>query len=188
MGTRGPAGPADDLGVDDIVDLLAAGAHCSLSPTVPVSQLDHALQTAALLAKSHPKDLELAVAGLVHDIGHLLPGGRDETHAEDAAAAVRRQLGERVAAIVGLHVLAKRYLVGSEDGYGGELSSDSVVSLGRQGGALGEPERAAFLASAHAGDAVVLRRADDHGKAEGLEVPGLDHWVPLLRELATGPV
>ncbi len=183
--TAGTAGEVD-LGVDDIFDLLAVGAHRTLSPTVPVSQLDHALQTAALLARSQPADVELAVAGLVHDIGHLLAGGRDETHAEDAAAAVRQVLGERVAGIVGLHVEAKRYLVGTEPGYGGELSSDSVVSLGRQGGALGEPERAAFLALPFAGDAVVLRRADDHGKAEGLEVPGVDHWVPVLQKLAGG--
>jgi predicted HD phosphohydrolase len=31
-----------------------------------VSQLDHALQTAALLAQRHRDDTELTVAGLVH--------------------------------------------------------------------------------------------------------------------------
>ena len=84
----------------------------------------------------HPDDVELAVAGLVHDIGHLLPGGTDEAHADDGAAAVRGALGERVAGIVGLHVEAKRYLVATEGDYDGALTSDSVVSLRRQGGAL----------------------------------------------------
>ena len=75
-----------DLSVDDMLDVLATGSGVPLSPGLPVSQLDHALQTAALLAHLHPDDDELAVAGLVHDIGHLLPGGTDEAHATDAAA------------------------------------------------------------------------------------------------------
>ena len=62
--------------------------------------------------------------------------GSDETHADDAARRRARALGERVAGIVGLHVEAKRYLVATEAGYGGVLTNDSVVSLGRQGGAL----------------------------------------------------
>ena len=64
-----------------IVDLLAGGAHCPCAPGCAVTQLDHALQTAALLERKCPDDAELAVAGLVHDIGHLLPGVGDEAHA-----------------------------------------------------------------------------------------------------------
>ena len=177
------AGPG--LSVDELVDLLATvGPTHQLSPTVAVSQLDHALQTAALLERARPDDAELAVAGLVHDIGHLLSGGTDEAHAEDGAAAVRRVLGERVAGIVGLHVEAKRYLVGVEGGYDGELSDDSVLSLRRQGGSLGATEAAAFAGLPLAADAVTLRRADDHGKAEGLVVHPLEWWVPRLRAVA----
>jgi predicted HD phosphohydrolase len=173
------------LSVDELVDLLATvGPTLQLSPTVTVSQLDHALQTAALLERAHPDDAELSVAGLVHDIGHLLPGGTDEAHAEDAAAAVRGVLGQRVAGIVGLHVEAKRYLVGVEGGYDGELTDDSVISLRRQGGSLGEAEAAAFVRLPLAGDAVTLRRADDHGKAEGLVVHPLAWWVPRLRAVS----
>ena len=173
------------LSVDELVDLLATvGPARQLSPTVAVSQLDHALQTAALLEQAHRDDAELAVAGLVHDIGHLLPGGTDEAHAGDAATAVRAALGERVAGIVGLHVEAKRYLVGAEGGYDGELSNDSVVSLRRQGGSLGAEDAEAFARLPLAGDAVALRRADDRGKAEGLEVHPLDWWVPRLRAVS----
>jgi predicted HD phosphohydrolase len=172
------------LSVDEIVAVLASGADRSLSPHAGVSQLDHALQTAARLAHEHPGDLELAAAGLVHDLGHLLPGGSDERHATDGAAAVRLVLGERVARIVALHVEAKRYLVASEGGYGGRLSGDSVRSLGRQGGALSSGEGDAFLRLESAGDALVLRRADDMAKVEGLVVDALDRWVPLLRQMA----
>jgi predicted HD phosphohydrolase len=178
------SGAVRGLSVDEIVAVLAAGAHRPLGPGVTVSQLDHALQTAALLGQRRPGDDELALAGLVHDIGQWLPGGTDETHATDAARAVRQTLGERVAAVVGLHVEAKRYLVATEGGYGGVLTTDSVVSLGRQGGAMSAEETDAFLGRPESSDAVVLRRADDSGKVQGLAVAGLAQWVPLLRETA----
>ena len=167
-----------DLSVDEILDYVAAGAHHTLSPSLAVTQLDHALQTAALLAQRHPDDTELAVAGLVHDIGHLLPGGRDETHAADAAAAVRAALGERVAGIVGLHVEAKRYLVATEGDYGGVLSGDSVVSLDRQGGALAAGEVAAFEALPAGG----RRRAAAAGRR-----PGKGGWARGPRRRPLGP-
>jgi predicted HD phosphohydrolase len=183
MSARG-ADVDPDLDVDGMLEVLAAGADHQLSPGVGVTLLDHALQTAALLAHLHPGDDELAAAGLVHDIGHLLPGGTDETHAGDAARAVRRTLGERVAGTVGLHVEAKRYLVATDDSYGAVLADDSVLSLRRQGGALTDEAAAAFLARPWAADAVTLRRADDSGKVEGVEVGDLDRWTPLLHDLA----
>ena len=70
-----------------------------------------------------------------------------------------------------------------DPGYGGVLTDDSVVSLQRQGGAMTEEQAAAFLALPWASDAVTLRRADDSGKVEGLAVPELESWVPLLQDL-----
>ncbi len=178
---RMPQGAA--LGVDEIVAVLASGADWPLGPGVAVTQLEHALQTAAALRRDEPDDDELAVAGLVHDLGQLLAGARDKTHAADGAAAVRVVLGERVAGIVALHVEAKRYLVAVDGNYTARLAGDSVVSLGRQGGALDGAGAAAFLRRPWAADAVTLRRADDGGKADGLGlvVEGLEAWVPLLR-------
>jgi predicted HD phosphohydrolase len=173
-----------DLDADQMIEVLATGVDFALSPGVPVSQLDHALQTAALLAHLHPGDDELAAAGLVHDLGHLLPGGTDEAHADDAARAVRRALGERVAGIVGLHIEAKRYLVATDPDYGGMLTNDSVVSLQRQGGAMRQQDAEAFLAQQWATDAVTLRRADDSGKVEGLVVRDLASWAPLLHAVS----
>jgi predicted HD phosphohydrolase len=178
---------ATGLSVDEILGVVAAGSEQRLDPGAGVSLLEHALQTAALLARRHRGDGELAAAGLVHDIVRLLPGGTDKTHAAAAAGAVRGTLGERVAAIVALHVEAKRYLVAAEAGYAGVLGADSVVSLGRQGGALSAAGMAAFRARPWAADALALRRADDAGKVEDLEVGELADWVPLLRELAGEP-
>ncbi|HSZ36468.1 MAG TPA: HD domain-containing protein [Acidimicrobiales bacterium] len=173
-----------ELSVEEIVAVLAGGDERPLSAGQPVTQLDHALQTAALLYRDEPDDVELAVAGLVHDLGQLLAGARDETHAADGAAAVQAALGERVAGIVALHVEAKRYLVGIDSNYEATLGGDSVLSLGRQGGALTSSEAAEFLALPWASDAVTLRLADDRGKVEELGVDGLDHWVPLLQQLS----
>jgi predicted HD phosphohydrolase len=172
------------LGVDELVQLLAGGATRRLHAGTAVSQLQHALQTAALLLQRHPDDLELAVAGLVHDVGHLMPGVDDEAHASAGAAAVHAALGDRVAGLVALHVEAKRYLVATVPGYGDELGSDSMASLATQGGSLSPEEAVAFAALPLAPEAMSLRRADDSGKVEGLVVGDLRSWVPLLRAVS----
>jgi predicted HD phosphohydrolase len=175
---------ASGLTVDEIVDLLRLGADAALGPDLALSQLDHALQTAASLAATHCEDTELVAAGLVHDIGHLLPGVGDEAHAAAGARVVRSALGVRVAGLVALHVDAKRYLVATDLGYGHTLAEDSVASLAHQGGSMSAIEAEAFWARPLAGAALALRRADERAKAEGRRVEGLDHWVPLLRKLS----
>jgi predicted HD phosphohydrolase len=175
---------APSLSVDEVLELLATGADRPLRFGAAVTQLDHALQTAALLGAECPEDHELAVAGLVHDLGHLLPGVGDDQHATVAAVSVRETFGARVAELVELHVDAKRYLVATEPDYGNVLAQDSVASLGEQGGALSEGEAARFATHPLAGDAVRLRRADDNGKADGLAVPVLSDWVPVVRRVS----
>jgi predicted HD phosphohydrolase len=173
------------LSLDQIEALLASGAVRPVEVgdgsgrVLDHSHLDHALQVAAVLHAACPDDAELAVAGLVHDIGHLLDGVSDAEHAEAGQAALGRALGPRVAGLVGLHVAAKRYLVAVE-GYGAVLSADSVSSLARQGGAMSEPERRAFTSLALSADAVRLRRADEGGKVPGLVVGELGDWHETL--------
>jgi predicted HD phosphohydrolase len=174
------------LTVDEIVEILRGGVGVALAPGLELSQLDHALQTAASLATTHTRDAELTAAGLVHDIGHLLPAVGDEAHAAVGAGAVRAALGERVAGLVALHVDAKRYLVATDPGYGDTLAADSAASLTHQGGSLSTAEAETFRARPLAAAALALRRADDHAKAEGRRIEGLDLWVPLLRKLSDG--
>lgn len=150
----------------------------------PLPVLDHGLQCAALLAAEFPDDAELQVAGLVHDVGHRLAPGASEAHGVIAADAVRGLLGERVAALVELHVPAKRYLVTVEPSYRVGLSEGSTISLARQGGELSADERAALESNPHLADALSLRRCDEQAKLVGLKVDGLERWRPVVEQLA----
>ncbi|NUR87941.1 MAG: HD domain-containing protein [Nonomuraea sp.] len=146
----------------------------------PVPILDHGLQVAAVLREWHPDDLELQVAGLVHDVGHLLS---DEAgHAGAAGEAVRGLLGERVAAMVSLHVDAKRYLAATEPDR--VLSPESARTLELQGGVMSAEEAAEFAASPYGMDAVTLRRADDLGKVVGLPPRPVEAWRPAIEAVA----
>jgi predicted HD phosphohydrolase len=167
---------------DDIVTVLQAGTAIDLSGDPGVHHLlDHGLQTAEVLRRSHPDDVELQIAGLVHDIGHLLAPRGDDVHAQVAATFVRPVLGPRVAALVRLHVPAKRYLVTVDPRYRAGLDEASTASLEHQGGVMSTGEIDDFENEECSADALALRRADEAGKVPGLAVPGLDRWLIPLR-------
>lgn len=156
-----------------------------------VSQREHAEQTAALAVDAGASDA-LVVAALLHDVGHLLeletgPTGpiEDDLHHESRGAKYLSGIfGPGVTTPIALHVRAKRYLCAVDDGYRAGLSAGSERSLRLQGGALGPGEVAAFEHLAGAGDAVQLRRWDDLGKVEGLEVASLSDHRETLERLA----
>ncbi|MBC9713782.1 HD domain-containing protein [Streptomyces sp. TRM66268-LWL] len=172
--------------VDELMDLLHACRDAWDTPDRsgdPVDLHDHALQTAALLRRSHPADKELQVAGLVHDLGHLLRPGEDAAHADVAADAVHALLGHRVAALVRLHVPAKRYLAATEPGRA--LSPQSARTLAAQGGVMAYEEAMTFADGPHAQDAITLRQADDAGKVVGLDAGVMEDWRPVLELVAS---
>lgn len=158
-----------------------------------IRQRDHALQTAAL-ARAARADDSLVAAALLHDVGHLLemadaagPRSRatDLRHEARGASFLTGLFPPAVTAPIALHVRAKRYLVTVDSDYAAILSPGSTASLARQGGALTSAEVAAFEANAGWADAVRLRRWDDQGKVDGLDVPPLDSYRPVLLDLCT---
>lgn len=178
---------AEVRSVDELMDLLRACRGAWDTPDRsgdPVDLHDHGLQTAALLRRSHPADKELQVAGLVHDLGHLLCPGDDAGHADHAARALRPLLGDRVARLVRLHVPAKRYLAAVEPARA--LSPQSALTLRAQGGVMGADEVRAFAADPEAEAAVTLRQADDAGKVAGLDAGVMEDWRPVLERVAAG--
>ncbi|MFJ9899633.1 metal-dependent phosphohydrolase [Streptomyces sp. NPDC091280] len=167
--------------VEELMDLLYACRGAWDTPDRsgdPVDLHDHALQTAALLRRSRPADKELQIAGLVHDIGHLLRPGDDAGHADHAADAVHALLGVRVARLVALHVPAKRYLATAAPDH--DLSARSTLTLRAQGGPMSRAEAAAFERDPLADDAITLRQADDAAKVVGLDAGVLEDWRTVL--------
>src|SRR5579863_2514364 len=117
----------------------------------PVTQLEHALQCAQLAANSGA-GAEMIIAALLHDIGHLLEGEgqrHEEVGVIDHDAAGARYLRDRgfsarVAALVGGHVEAKRYLTRSNPSYFARLSPASLTTLELQGGPMTQEQAEAF--------------------------------------------
>ena len=172
------------MSVMELLQLLEALGSVPSEDIDGLSELDHGLQCAHRLARRRPLDIELQLAGLVHDVGHQF--GPDDRHGDIGGDLVRPLLGERVAALVAAHVPAKRYLVATDTRYARRLSSISSATLTVQGGPLVEAEAVAFRSLPCFEDAIELRRADDGGKVPGRKVPGLDRWVEPLVERARG--
>ena len=159
----------------------------------PVTQLEHALQTAAR-AEAEGADDELVTASLLHDLGHLLQDlgsgddsptlrGVDDVHQYAALPFLRGLFGERVLGAIRLHVDAKRYLCATRPGYPAALSADSQRSLLLQGGVFNADQATAFIAHPGAPDAVRLRLWDDLAKTAGAATPPLSHFLARARRV-----
>ena len=181
------------LSLQDIEALFTRRGHEQYSGE-RVTQLEHALQTAAL-AEAAGSDDELVTACLLHDLGHLLQDlgsgeqsptlrGVDDVHQHAALPFLRGLFGARVLGGIGLHVDAKRYLCLSVAGYEAALSADSRRSLKLQGGVFSGAQAAAFMHRPGAGDAVKLRQWDDLAKVEGGATPPLAHFLYRARRCA----
>jgi len=168
--------------VSDLMVLLARGAAVRDEPEL--DGLAHALQCGTILRLAHPADVELAVAGLVHDIADIAYPDDHRDHERRGAALVEPLLGPRVARLVGAHVLAKRYLVTTEPAYRARLSWRSEQTLSLQGDALTDADLAALAADPDLAAILELRRADERAKDPAAEVPGLDVWQPLIWDVA----
>ena len=84
---------------------------------------------------------------------------------------------------VRLHVAAKRCLAATAPGYVDRLSAASLQSLALQGGPMSPAEVEEFMALPAAEAALRLRRYDELGKAQGVEVAGFEAYRQLLCDL-----
>lgn len=171
------------LSIEDIEELFARKGGEQYSGE-PVTQLQHALQCAALAEAGGAGD-ELVAASLLHDLGHLLhelgdtptERGIDDVHQYRAIPFLRGTFGAGVLDAIRLHVDAKRYLCATRGGYFAALSEDSKRSLALQGGIFSQAQAEAFIAQPGASDAVRLRLWDDLAKAAGARTPPLSHFL-----------
>ncbi len=174
--------------IDELFALLRGGAEPLVvsASSDEVGELAHNLQCADRLREDFPDDLELLVAGLVHDVASssaLRPRPPGD-HGLNGAAMVRPLLGDRIADLVRLHVAAKRYLVSTDPAYRGILSPNSVHTLVAQGDAMNAVELSEFVREAHGRAAVDLRRADDRAKVPGALSSSLEEWRPIVEAIA----
>jgi predicted HD phosphohydrolase len=178
--------PPDRATLVEVVALLreAGTLHEPNEEIDGLTILHHGLQCAAHLSRTDPDDVGLQVAGLLHDLGHVLAPGCEDVHGAVGAAYVGPVFGERVAALIEGHVPAKRFLVTEDASYRGQLSAGSVRTLALQGETMTDDEVAAFRASPHADGSVRLRRADEAAKDPAATVPSLEHWLPTLERAA----
>ncbi len=169
---------------EEIVQHLASLGTTVSSENKKFTELDHGLQCAALLAVSDPDDIELQVAGLIHDLAHPWDGPGQPRHGAMGAEAVEPLLGARMAALIEGHVPAKRYLVATREEYRAMLSPGSIETLAAQGGAMTELEIEQFEQVPHWEAMLSLRISDDGAKVPGAVVPPLSHWVEAIKSLA----
>ena len=153
----------------------------------PVTQLEHALQSASL-AERAGASAALVAASLLHDIGHMVndlgetPTEQcvDDLHQFHALAALRGAFPDDVLEPIRWHVDAKRYLCRERPAYYASLSPDSKRSLVLQGGVFSAEEANDFAARRWAQDAVKLRLWDDLAKVAGERTPDWPHFEAVL--------
>ena len=147
----------------------------------PVTQIEHMRQAARLAQKAGADDA-LILGALFHDIGHLC-APKDAPEMDGLGVVDHEHIGadfllacgysERVAALVRLHVQAKRYLCFRHPSYAANLSPASAGTLRHQGGMMTADEAAAFEEHPLHRDILRLRAWDEAAKemaGEGLDL------------------
>lgn len=161
----------------------------------PLTQLEHAIQTAQAAVRNKARD-ELITAALLHDIGHFLHM-YDENCADDDIDSQHHLIGEQflsryfkadVAELVKHHVNAKRYLAITDQDYQSKLSAASVQSLKLQGGPMNQNEIKEFSSHSLFNEIILLRHWDDAAKIPNRTLPTIENFLPYLRNSLLPPI
>lgn len=158
----------------------------------PVTQLEHALQTAQL-AEQAGADEETVIAAFLHDIGHLLPVEEANGYMDGYGTVDHERLGadylrdrgfsEKVAQLIENHVNAKRYLVFKRPDYLTRLSEASLKTLEFQGGPMTSDEATAFEHNPYFREILQVRGWDEQAKIPGLPTPDVAYYLAMMRQL-----
>lgn len=136
-------------------------------------------------------DSVAADEGILAFCGDQLGDGGEGTSAEQQRAQhdvigstwlQMRGFDYKVAHLVEGHVLAKRYLTGTDKTYHDRLEADSVRTLQFQGGPMNPDEADIFERDVLFEECVQMRKWDEGAKIVGLEVPSWDHFKPTVMQ------
>lgn len=177
--------------MDTIEKLFAQGGEGAYFGE-PITQVEHALQS-AYLAEQAGADDETIVAALLHDIGHLLPPESAEGYMDGYGTVDHEKLGadflrargfpEKVAQLIEHHVNAKRYLVFKNPKYFARLSEASLKTLEFQGGPMSEAEAATFEANPYFKGILQMRTWDEQAKIPDLATPSMEYYLAKCRSV-----
>jgi predicted HD phosphohydrolase len=170
--------------IDEIISFLTRYSTVEepMAGDVPAVLVSHGVQCAEVLAREHPDDLELQVAGLLHDIGLLLVPGDEMGHPQHGAAYTRGLFGDRVADIIRLHVDAQRYLEATVPGY--RVVPPPTAGLAEQPEPMTPEGVGRFLAEPLSSSAINLRHADDAAGDDGRREKSFEPWDSRMAALA----
>ena len=159
----------------------------------PMSITEHSVQT-ALAAKKAGETVEVQLACLLHDVGHLAgleaghaPGmdgcGTEDHEAVGADFLAALGLPDTVSYLARHHVDAKRYLCAVDPEYHARLSDASRTTLKHQGGPMSAAEVAAAEADPRWPIVLRCRTYDEAGKDEDAPPTAPDFFAAELRAL-----
>ena len=158
----------------------------------PVSQIEHMTQ-AAMLAEEDGQPVEVILAALFHDIGHLIQiecresermGNYGVKNHELIAGRFLRDHGipEPIPSLAENHVKVKKYRTYKDPEYYNKLSEGSKKSLEFQGGPMNLEEARLFEQDKLFKQSLKLRDYDDGAKIENKPIKSLEYYKNMLSE------
>ena len=160
-----------------------------------VSQEQHALQAAAQAEKHDPKDSELILAALLHDIGHMLGMQNNDkemmgdcgvmSHEKIGAEFATKDMGlsARIGSLIKSHVDAKRYLCWKDPRYHSNLSEASKTTLTYQGGPMKRTEAVAWEMNPDFENFLRMRKWDEAAKDPNAKVPPFSAYLDRIHTI-----
>ena len=174
---------------EKIFSLLREYGNESYNISENISQLNHMTQ-AAELAKKESNDIEVILAALLHDIGHLCKKNGVIETIEDCGVKSHEKLGaeflrqqgfsEKVATLVEGHIQAKRYLTYKHPKYYKDLPEASKKTLEYQGGKMTVLEAVGFEQDPLFWLQIKMRFWDEAAKEENYPTPNLDAYKQMM--------
>lgn len=147
-----------------------------------MTQTEHSVQCAQL-ALREGESIELVVAALLHDIGHLLTEIQDRAANHDMLGSdfLKDYYPASVTEPIRLHAQARRYLCTVNPSYMEALTSPELYALHRKGGLMSRMELEAFQREPFFTEAIKLRHWDDEQKNPVLASVPFDQFRGYLR-------